>query len=134
MEVLIIGEDFFSRRFLQLTLSKFANCKIAVSGRQAINYVKLTLGRDRPYQLIIVDNNLFDMDVTQLVKNIRLLEESGGKPGSPKSKILVLSSPHRHSSVLDTFKEGCDGWITKPIDEEKLLEKIHRFGLVENCS
>ena len=55
MRVLIIDDDFISRRLVQRILSAYGDCEIAVDGVEAIRAFELAWDEGKPYDLICMD-------------------------------------------------------------------------------
>ena len=71
--------------------------------------------------LIIMDISLPEMNGLEATKIIKADEDTKGIP-------IVALTAHAMPSDRDTaLSAGCDDFLTKPIDEEKLLETINNF-------
>ncbi|HBN09144.1 MAG TPA: response regulator, partial [Cyanobacteria bacterium UBA8530] len=55
MRILIVEDDFTSRRLLQKILAPYGECEIAINGKEAVSAVELAWGEDAPYHLICLD-------------------------------------------------------------------------------
>ncbi|MFQ5559391.1 MAG: response regulator [Nitrospinota bacterium] len=69
---------------------------------------------------VLMDVSLPDMsgfDATRLIKS---------DPGLQKIPVIVLTAHAMDSHKRAAFKAGCDGFLTKPVDENLLRETLER--------
>ena len=62
IKTLIVEDDFACRKALQIFLSEYGNCFIAVNGCEAVEAVRQALDEDQPYDLICLDIMMPEMD------------------------------------------------------------------------
>ena len=77
----------------------------------------LQLIRERPFQLCILDIMLPGIDGYSLARRI--------KEQYPALPFIFLSARALKVDKLKGYRLGCDDYITKPVDEELLIAKIH---------
>ncbi|MCP5047269.1 MAG: response regulator [bacterium] len=131
MKILIVEDEFNLRRFLQITLAPYGECDIAVNGQEAIEAFKHSLDEEFSYDLICLDIMMPVMDGQETLKKIRETEEARGIYGEEGVKIIMTSAMVDNKNILESFRTGCEGYITKPIDKKKLIEKINELGLLD---
>jgi len=78
------------------------------------------LKETRP-DLIIMDISLPDMDGLEATRIIKADDYTNGIP------IVAITAHAFHKDRDMALSAGCDDFLTKPIDEEKLLETINRY-------
>ena len=118
MTVLIVDDDPVACRHAQLVLEKAGIAsELASSGRQAVNMVKLRHARMEPYNLILVDWKMPEMDGVETTRRIR--EEIGHE-----SAIIILTA-YRWDDVLEeALQVGVDSFLPKPIFATAVLEEF----------
>ncbi|MDR2572619.1 MAG: response regulator [Oscillospiraceae bacterium] len=84
------------------------------SGNAALNYLK----KNQP-DLFILDIEMPEMDGYELAKKIR---EAG-----QKAPIIFLTGYTSKDSVVKAIKADASDFITKPINQEQLLERIEKY-------
>jgi two-component system chemotaxis response regulator CheY len=120
LNILVVEDDFTSRRVLSHILESFGVCDVAVDGEEAVEAVRLGLDDERQYDLICLDIMMPRMDGQAALKAIRALEDSYSiLPGSG-AKIIITSALDDSSNVLQAFRSQCDGYIVKPYDRQKI--------------
>ena len=71
--------------------------------------------------------DIVTLDITMPKKNgIDTLMEI--KNINPKAKVIMVSSNHEQSSILDALHKGANGYINKPIEEDKFKKVISRLA------
>jgi two-component system chemotaxis response regulator CheY len=121
MKVLIVEDDFSSRLLLQMLLTKYGECHIAVNGREAVLAFRMALDAGRPYDLICLDIMMPEMDGQAALKEMRALEEARGIVSTHGAKIIMTTALGDVKNVSAAYQELCDGYLVKPIDKAKLI-------------
>ena len=75
------------------------------------------------YDMILMDIMMPVMDGLEAARYIRQMERSDAK----KIPILALTAQVTSESVVECGKAGMDGHLTKPIEAQKLKEKIFTY-------
>ena len=118
MNVLVVDDDPVACDHAKLILGNAGIAtEIALSGSEAIEKVKLRHARREPYNLIIIDWKMPEMDGVETTKTIR--SEIGDE-----SAIIILTA-YNWDDVLDEGKKaGVDSFIAKPLFTENLLDEF----------
>ena len=128
MTVLIVDDDPVAREHARLVLEKAGIAsEIAGSGEEAVRMVQLRHARREPYNLILVDWKMPDMDGVETTRRIREIVGN-------ESAIIILTA-YKWDDVLDeAVQAGVDSFIAKPLFATNLLEEfreaIRRKGAV----
>ncbi len=62
MRILVVEDDFISRRLLCRFLERFGECDVAINGNEAVNAVEHALQAGAHYDLICLDIMMPEMD------------------------------------------------------------------------
>ena len=130
MRILIVEDEFGSRKLLQKFLSPYGECDLAVDGQEAVDAFKLALKEEDPYDLVCLDIMLPKKDGQTVLKEIRQLEEKQGIEGLDGVKIIMTTALNDPKNIMEAFKSQCEAYIPKPISKQKLLEEMKGLGLV----
>lgn len=130
MRVLIVEDDLTSRRLLQSVLSPYGQCDFAVNGREALESYKLAMEGGEPYGLVCLDIMMPELDGHEVLRQIRQLETVKNIPQNQVTKVIVTSSLGDSTNVIGAFQEGCEAYLEKPIETEKLLNQLGKLGLI----
>jgi two-component system, cell cycle response regulator len=116
--VLVVDDNATVRMFMQAKLAPFKfEVDFAESGEQAIG-----LTGAREYACIFLDVVLPGIDGYQVCKLIK-----SNKQAIKKTAVVMLTSRSSPFDKLRGSLAGCDEYLTKPLDEERLLAVIAKF-------
>lgn len=125
---LIVEDDLTSRKFLYKLLSRYGECDLVVDGLEALDAFLLSLKENMPYDLICIDIMMPKVDGIKVLKHIKDLEEQKG--AVKRAKIIMTTALVDTQIVQNALDLGCDAYAAKPIDTEKLIEVLHKLGLI----
>lgn len=131
LKILIVEDNFDSRRLMQKILAPYGECDIAVNGEEALGAFRKALDEEFSYDLICLDILMPVMDGQETLKKIREIEEARGIYGADGVKVIMTSALDDNDNILKAFRTGCEGYIPKPIKKNPLLEKIKELGLLD---
>ena len=131
MKILIVEDDRTSQKILEKFLTPFGQCDLASDGNEALDLFKAALGNCRRYDLVCLDIMMPKADGHKVLREIRNLEIEKGLSEKDGAKIIMTSALDDTNNVISSFKEGCQGYIVKPIDRERLLNEISKLGLIQ---
>jgi len=110
--ILVIDDDEGIRQVLSTVLEDAGHLvDTAKDGEDAIQRAATTA-----YDLALIDIRLPDMDGTKLLTKM--------KDSTPRTVKIVVTGYPTLQNAVQAVKKGADGYITKPVDMERLLETI----------
>ena len=116
--VLVVDDNATVRAFMQAKLAPFGfEVDIAETGEEAIG-----LSGTHEYTCIFLDVVLPGIDGYQVCKLIK-----SNKQAIKKTAVVMLTSRSSPFDKLRGSLAGCDEYLTKPLDEDRLLEVIAKF-------
>ncbi len=130
LRCLIVDDDRVCRELLRAMLGPYAECTFAYDGEEAVQAVRLALADGAPYELICLDIMMPGMDGHHALERIRAVELEHGRTGSDGAKVIMTTALRDSKHCVRSFREGCEGYVTKPIREEELLAKMRELGLL----
>ncbi len=130
MKTLVVEDDFAARKLMQRWLSQVSDCDIAVNGIEMVDAFNEALTNGDPYDLICLDIMMPKMDGHQALEAIRRIESEQGIFGLDCVKVIMTTALGDSKHVMGAFREGCEGYIVKPIEKQKLLTEIEKLGLI----
>ncbi|MBI5625646.1 MAG: response regulator [Nitrosomonadales bacterium] len=115
--VLVVDDNQTVREFMKSKLAAFNfNVDYAESGEQAIGFTG-----QKHYACIFLDVVMPGIDGYQVCKLIK------SNRSARKTAVVMLTSKDSPFDKIRGSMSGCDAYLTKPVDEEKLLETIAKF-------
>jgi two-component system, chemotaxis family, chemotaxis protein CheY len=130
LKILVVEDDFTSRKVMCGMLKPYGDCDVAVNGKEAVRAFSEALDQGKKYDLISLDIMMPEMDGQDALKAIREIERKKDIAGSDSSKIIMTTALSDSKNLMQAFQEQCEAYIIKPIRKEKLLEQLHLLGLV----
>jgi two-component system chemotaxis response regulator CheY len=126
MRILIVDDDYICRTQYKALLQRYGDCDSAPNGKIALELIEVAYDEEVPYQLITVDIDMPEMNGHALIQRIREFEKikAEGKKGTPEVKILMISAKRDASDVMSSFREGCEGYLCKPINAERIEDVL----------
>ena len=129
MKYLIVDDDRLCRVLLENMLSPFGHGDVASSGAEAIGAFLLALDDGDPYDLICLDIMMPGSDGHRTLEAIRAVERQRGIHGSDGVKVIMTTALSDSKHCIRAFHEGCESYVTKPLDERVLLGAMRELGL-----
>ncbi len=130
MKILIVDDDFVSRSKLEALLSAYGDCSTAEDGNQAFEMFQKSHESSSGYDLITMDIDMPGMSGHEVLRKIREWEEANDiYQHGENVKILMVTSMQSRTDIMSSFREGCEGYLRKPITPENLEESLANIGI-----
>ncbi len=130
MRTLVIDDDVSVRKLLKTMVAKLGECETAAGGEEAMAAFMKAWEDWRPFDLILLDILMPEMDGSQVLNKIRALEQKKHIPDKLRAKIIMISGVSEKEMVMACLRDGCDDFMVKPLENQLLLDKIRHFGLL----
>ena len=116
--VLVIDDDPIACEHAQLVLGQVGvNCETALSGAEGLEMAKVRHARMEPYNLILVDWRMPDMDGIETTRQIRAAL-------GDETPVIILTS-YNWDEVADKAKAaGVDTFVAKPLFADTVLDEF----------
>lgn len=116
--VLVVDDNATVRAFMEAKLAPYGfDVDFAETGEEAIG-----LSGNNEYTCVFLDVVLPGIDGYQVCKLIK-----SNKQAIKKTAVVMLTSRSSPFDKLRGSLAGCDEYLTKPLDEDRLLEVIAKF-------
>jgi two-component system chemotaxis response regulator CheY len=130
MRILIVEDDYTSRTYLKGLLGKFGECVEAEDGVLAVAAFKEAMENNKPFDLIIMDIMMPNMDGHEALQEIRNLERLANVPPLKETKVIMATALSDPKNVVRAYyKGGATAYLPKPVDKAVLLETVKELGL-----
>jgi len=115
--VLLAEDGVDNRRILTLILAKAGlKVDVAVNGREACSMAEQSRGAGTPYDLILMDIQMPEMDGYEATRRLR---QSGWS-----EPIVALTAHATTGDRQRCLEAGCDDYLSKPVTRQRLLEVV----------
>ena len=127
MCVLVIDDDPIACEHAQLVLGQVGvNCEKALSGAEGLQMVKVRHARREPYNLILVDWRMPDMDGMETTRQIRAAV-------GDETPVIILTS-YNWDEIEDEAKAaGVDTFVAKPLFAGSVLDEFREAFRKKNA-
>ncbi|HOW35547.1 MAG TPA: response regulator [Candidatus Omnitrophota bacterium] len=121
--ILIAEDDLASRALLLKALSRRATCTVVENGEQAMETYRKAFKKKKAFDFILLDVTMPVADGFEVLRSIRKEEEE--KNLTP-SRIIMITA--YKDSLMEHYNMGWDEYITKPVDTDRLIEKLEKLS------
>ena len=115
-KILVVDDTEFNRDLVVQLLEEDYDMVIAENGEEALTMTE----KERP-DLILMDLGMPVMDGWEATRRLKANDELKNIP------IIAVTSHAMVGDEIDARKAGCDDYLSKPIDDEALIQKIKRL-------
>jgi PAS domain S-box-containing protein len=122
LSVLVAEDNEINALLMRSLLTRLGHdAVIATDGEAALESWLAARSAGSPYDLVLMDIQMPDMDGIETAKRIRAAE--AGEAGQ-RTPILALTANTLVEDRYACFEAGMDGFLIKPLDREKLAEAL----------
>ncbi len=133
MQILIVEDDFISRRLLSRYLEPLGICDMAINGEEAIAAVAATIAAGENYHLVCLDIMMPGIGGQEVLEEIRSLERQHGISADQACKVVMTSALEKQEIIDKAMGSSADGFVVKPIVKRKFLEVLEGLGLMDHA-
>ncbi len=132
MRILIVEDEFTSRKLLTALLSDFGECDTASDGVECVNIFRKALEEKKHYDLVCMDIMMPNKDGHQALKEMRILEQEMAVSPSEEAKVIMVTALNDPKTVVKAYyKGGAAAYLPKPIEVESLHAILRDLALIE---
>ena len=118
MSVLVIDDDEVACEHAKLVLGQVGiSCDIAMGGREGVQMTRLRHARRDPYNLILVDWKMPEMDGIETTRRIREIV-------GHESAIIILTSFNWDDVAEEALAAGVDTFVPKPLFASTVMDEF----------
>jgi PAS domain S-box-containing protein len=122
LSVLVAEDNEINALLMRSLLTRLGHhAVIATNGEAALESWLAAKSAGAPYDLVLMDIQMPQLDGIEATKQIRARE--GGQPGR-RTPVLALTANTLVEDRYACFEAGMDGFLIKPLDREKLAEAL----------
>ena len=116
--VLVIDDDPIACEHARLVLGQVGvSCEMALSGAEGLQMAKIRYARREPYNLILVDWRMPDMDGVETTRQIR-------NAVGTETPVIVLTSYNWEEIEYEARAAGVDTFVAKPLFAGTVLDEF----------
>jgi len=131
MRILVVDDEYVSLSKLDIILKNFGETVAVTNGKQAYEAFINAYEEGNPFQLITLDVNLPDIKGQEVLKMIRKWEDEVLTTVKIiPVKVLMISALDDAKTVVSSFKEGCEEYVIKPFNMDKIRNALIMLNLI----
>lgn len=132
MRILIVEDEFTSRKLLTALLSDFGECDTASDGVECVDTFRKALASGKPYDLVCMDIMMPNKDGHQALKEIRVIEQEMNLKPQDEAKVIMVTALNDPKTVVKAYyKGGAAAYLPKPIEVESLHAILRDLALID---
>ena len=112
-------------------MENFGQSKSVEHGKEVIAEFHHAHYINEPFNLIMLDINLPEMDGIRVLSEIRRAEKYLTIPKDDTAKILMVTSYGDKNRIVACIRAGCDDYIVKPFDNDLIRQKLDKLGIID---
>ena len=133
LNILIADDQAIYRETLDIILQPYGNRVLVEDGAQAVHAFQQAMNAHDPFQLVLLDIQMPNMNGQEALLQIRQLEKQKYGPLHMHERAFVLmqSSLDDPSQLMTAYKDGhCNGYILKPVDRDELIKRLQKHHII----
>ena len=132
LSVLVAEDNEINALLMRSLLNRLGHhAVIATNGEAALESWLAAKSAGTPYDLVLMDIQMSQLDGIETTRRIRSLE--AGQPGR-HTPILALTANTLVEDRYACFEAGMDGFLIKPLDREKLADALAGLAASRNIA
>ena len=127
MKILIVEDEKISQKKMEIIMSKYGCCHLVANGAIAVDMFQQAWNEKAPFDIITLDITLHEMSGTEVLLQIRELEDAMKLPFSLKVKVIMVTSHTDKDNITTCITCGANDYLVKPFSDEtvsKCLRKV----------
>ena len=119
LPILVVDDNQTNRSIIGKIVSGFG-CQVtqASSGIQALTIMRNEVAKGKPFEMILLDMQMPEMDGEQVLKEIKM------DPELKKTLVVILTSMGHRGDAARLEALGCSAYLLKPVRQKELFNTI----------
>jgi len=129
MRILVVDDDFASRRVLQRYLEPWGEVDAALDGGSCLEAFRKGIEEGAPYRLVFLDIVMPGMNGHEALRELRVIETDLKVEPRDEVKVVMTSALEDPYNVMKAYNEGgAAGYLVKPVSKQSLEAELLRLG------
>ncbi|SLM27672.1 putative Metal dependent phosphohydrolase [Desulfamplus magnetovallimortis] len=134
MKILVAEDEPVSRLRIAKMLSEIGETELFETGKPALEAFVKNFDEGTPFDMLILDVSMPEMDGIELLKEVRSFEKKKNITKEDRTKVLMLTSYADKDTVIACYVAGCDDYAVKPFKKHVVIEKMQKMGFTPDAA
>lgn len=131
MRCLVVDDNDFVRAQTEFFLMGVAEIQSAANGKEAVEMFQRALAQGTPFDLVLLDVMMPELDGQQALKLMREAEKTLDAASGKKAVIIMTTALSSVDEMQEAIIEGdCSDYLVKPIGKDDLLAVLRRHEVI----
>lgn len=130
MKILIVDDEEIPREIIRNILQEYGTCTCTHNAFDAIAKLKEAYQKGEPYTLLTLDIEMPSMNGHEVLKHLRDFETKQGIKLAQGCKVIMITVHKESNNVFPAFKSGCEAYLVKPIEPDKIKSTLKDLKLI----
>ncbi len=128
MKILVVDDELVSRKKMHKIMESFGECEAVEKGEEAVIAFTKAWEMGIPFDMMSLDIVMPDMSGIDVLHKVRAIEKEKDLPKQRQIKIMMVTSHSDKDNVMGSMNAGCNNYIVKPFDKERVAKKLKSLG------
>lgn len=133
MKTLLVDDDESMTLYFDKLLGKYGPCVLTGDGAIAISHFFKALDQNEPFDLVLLDIMMPELDGLTVLGKLRSLEKEYGLSDVKRSKIIMTTALKNPMHIQEAYDEQCDAYMIKPITKDTFMQELSDLGVGILC-
>lgn len=129
MKILIVEDEKVSQKKMEIIMSRYGCCTCVANGNMAISMFQQAWNDRCPFDIITLDITLHEVSGTEVLMELRELENSLKIPPALRAKIIMVTSHTDKDNFTTCITAGANDYLVKPFSEATIAKCLRRLFL-----
>ena len=131
LRCLIVEDDKLTRTLMVAFIKGVANCDVAASGTEAVTMFVESLTKGTPYDFILLDVMMPEMDGIEAAKHIRQIEQDSQISVAAGIPIIFISALDSPKEIIRAYCVAqSSAHLVKPVSRAKILHTLRKLEII----
>ena len=128
MRILVVDDEEIAAEHARIVLDEAGiKADTCYDGQTAMNMLEVQHAKHEPYNLVLLDWKMPEMDGVELAREIR-------KRYDKETTVIILTSFNWDEIMEEAVHSGVDGFLAKPLFASNVLDEFERIARKNNMS
>jgi len=129
MKILIVEDEKISQKKMEIIMSKYGCCHLVANGAIAVAMFQKAWEEKAPFDIITLDITLHEMSGTEVLIQIRELEDAMKLLFPLKAKVVMVTSHTDRDNINSCITCGANDYLVKPFSDETISKCLRKLSI-----